>query len=571
MSRTSYIRVIIASLFLAVILSCLSILGMSRIADMGASQHRGDFLRFFVERVEQKTRALSDVELAGPLGEKALNEEMHMPFGGRPGPPASNELGHGPGSGLAEMAEFPPGSTQRDHDFPQGPRHRDMGPPPEDMEQAPGDMGPPPHFAGPPPDFDREGPRGFGRGHHPFLPPPPGVDKRAEFWLVSEAGKVLASSPSGKPMPVAWGKLDKPKNTQDIAAHDDFFRILPGVYVLKTDRATPTYMVVRELRRPFAGPILLTQAIMTFLTVVVALALSLSIVFYYLRRKSEEARAVLLRLELGDLKARFEIKRFDEFGGLLLDFNRMTQEIERLVTRVHAAEAARKEVLQELGHDVRTPLTSLTTSFETFRFHLPQMSVEQREEIFEMMGAEIEYLKELIEKLMQIATLDEPHYKRSTEQIDLAEMLKHEMKSRQASGNGKISWEFEGNSEALTRAVISGDSHLVMRLFKNALDNAGRFANSKVRAHLELVSANQVQVQIIDDGRGLTSSELDSFAKRREQRTRREGAKLNFSLGLGSVIMKTIAELHEGRVEIRNLEKDGRIVGATVIVTLPLR
>jgi len=75
---------------------------------------------------------------------------------------------------------------------------------------------------------------------------------------------------------------------------------------------------------------------------------------------------------------------------------------------------------------------------------------------------------------------------------------------------------------------------------------------------VELFSRNgSVEVMVKDDGPGLTADALKSFGKRRERRQVMDRDPRNFSLGLGSVIMRTIAEVHDGRIVISNLDNGG--------------
>src|SRR6185437_14301757 len=112
----------------------------------------------------------------------------------------------------------------------------------------------------------------------------------------------------------------------------------------------------------------------------VSILIAMVITYFYLRKKSGEARVVLAKLEKGDLRARFEIKRLDEIGSLMVDFNRMASEIERLVHRIQETETARKILLEELSHDLRTPLTSLNTSVDTLNDHWEEMPREEQQE-----------------------------------------------------------------------------------------------------------------------------------------------------------------------------------------------
>jgi signal transduction histidine kinase len=381
---------------------------------------------------------------------------------------------------------------------------------------------------------------------------------RPNLWLLSDDGRILfADDKAASTGP--WDSLPKPKEAHEVAHSGGILSVGAQTWLIKLDRKPDMYLVLRDEHRPFMGPYFGSEVMAVCASLILSLALSLSITFIYLRRKSRQASRILARLEGGDLKARFPIQGFDEFGGLMLDFNRMAEAIEHLVARVHASESARNQLLQELGHDLRTPLTSLTTSFENIKFHFAKLSEAQRADLFEMMGAEVAYLGDLLEKLMTIAGLNEPNFKGSTEVVNLTELLKQEVALRQTSGPSK-EWDWTGEAPL----TVSGDAHLLRRLFKNAFDNASRFAHSRVGVEAFARDGFAV-VQIDDDGPGLSSDALASFGRRREQRTRRNESILGFSLGLGSVIMKAIAELHAGEVTIAN---SGR--GARLIVRIPI-
>lgn len=372
------------------------------------------------------------------------------------------------------------------------------------------------------------------------------------LWLVRENGLIVTSNAT-TPLPESWDQLPHPKKTHLLESNEPSF-YLPKTFIMKLSTTPVTYLITHNERSLFQGPFLWIQGLHTFTTTAMAVFIALTISFFYLRRKSREARKVLKSLESGNLKARFEIKTFDQFGNLIGDFNRMADEIERLVRRLHDTETSRSNLLQELGHDLRTPLTSLGTSVEALKLYSQQMSLEERDEFFTMIDSDIRYFKELLDKLTIIATIDESHYKINTEKIDLAEFLELEIKTRQTASREGLHWNL--NLDNQRKSKISGDFHLIQRLFKNAFDNAARYATSCI--NVELVTKDEViEVNVTDDGPGLSTEALNSFGKRRERRLLKDREVRNFSLGLGSVIMKTIAEVHDANLIIVNSPRGG--------------
>lgn len=385
---------------------------------------------------------------------------------------------------------------------------------------------------------------------------------KPSLWLVSQEGIILSSN-TDLNFPIDWPELKKPKKIHGIQSNEESFGFTPKTFVVKLDTTPVTYLISRNERTLFQGPYLLIQGTHTFTTAALAVFLALSISFYYLRRKSSEARKVLGRMESGDLKARFEIKRFDEFGSLILDFNRMASEIERLVMRLRDTEISRSNLLQELGHDLRTPLTSLSTAFETMKDHHELLSTDEKSELFAMIGTDIRYFKDLLDKLTLVATIDGPHYKSSTEKINLNLLLETEVLSRQIASGQTINWSLVQDDDI--SPVILGDSHLITRLFRNAFDNASRYAVNSITVKVNDLK-DKVEILVMDDGPGLSDESLKGFGKRRERRQRKEKNLDDFSLGLGSVIMKTIAQVHGGQVDMMNLLSQDKIDGACLRV-----
>ena len=380
---------------------------------------------------------------------------------------------------------------------------------------------------------------------------------KPSLWLVSENGEVISTN-TEKKFPSKWTVLPHPKKVHGIEAHENFL-LDPKTFVVKLDTTPVTYLVSRNEKTLFQGPFLWIQGMHTFTTAAFAVLIALSICFWYLRKKSTEARKVLAQLEAGDLKARFDVKRVDEVGSLILDFNRMAEQIERLVNRLSVTEASRSNLLQELGHDLRTPLTSLTTSFETLKYHSDKISTSDRDELFEMMGSDIRYFKDLLEKLTIVATIEGPKYKASTETIDVQEILESEIRNRQVA-SGHLNWRLQLDDK--NHSMMAGDQHLITRLFKNAFDNASRYASHMVKVSVNSTK-DRIEVFVMDDGPGLSHEAIESFGKRRERRHVKERDAHDFSLGLGSVIMKTIAEAHDGSIQMSNLSTHGACLKVT--------
>ena len=373
------------------------------------------------------------------------------------------------------------------------------------------------------------------------------------LWVFSAQGDLLARSDETDP-PVQWSELKKPQGVHDYVFHYSFLHLFPDLALIKLE-ANPEAYLLFEFRRPgsLRGPAWI-QIAFAFFVLGMSILIAVVITSIYLRNKSKEARAVLSRLEKGDLNARFEIKRTDEIGILMVDFNRMASEIERLVHRVQETETARKNLLEELSHDLRTPLTSLNTSAETLYDHWDEMPRAEQKDFVSVIRTELGYFLHLIEDLFFIAAIGEPRYKKTTRKIDLFELLSGEAKNRNGIRSplkgDPIVWQVHGEERLKSQAFIAGDPLLIQRLFRNALDNAAKYAVSQVNISIALQDSF-LAVTIVDDGKGISDSAIAAFGLPRKNRFQVGEVDRDVSLGLGSVIIKTILELHGGKFAIR--------------------
>lgn len=397
----------------------------------------------------------------------------------------------------------------------------------------------------------------------------------SNLWVISEAGTVLASN-TDSALPMKWQGIKKPIAIHDFLFIYRSFRLVSDLILVKLDDKNNRYLLIGSKGHPsFAGP-LWVQVSFFFFVIGIGFLIALALLYSYLRQKSREVRRLLLRLEKGELHARFEIKGLDEINSLMLDFNRMASEIERLVHRLQETEVAKKNLLEELSHDIRTPLTSLKTSIETLWEHLDVMPIEVQREFLNVSRLELVYFLHLIEDLFFIASLGEPRYKKSTQRIDLAAMVSAEVQSRKSQqkmtgtvARKEIHWEFTFDPSFFESTLFLGDPWLIQRLLKNAFDNAAKHAKSVARIQIQ-PTRESVCLIVENDGAEISDLEKKLFAQRKRLRKYQQDCDQTASLGLGSVIMKTIVELHGGELQIERLTPSKIISqGTRLILRLP--
>ncbi|MBK7844079.1 MAG: hypothetical protein IPJ71_10350 [Bdellovibrionales bacterium] len=347
-----------------------------------------------------------------------------------------------------------------------------------------------------------------------------------------------------------------------------------GQYMLiRLASAPPQFLLVGPPSSVDGPPPLLP--LLSLLSLVCSLILgigtTIAIVYSRVRKGIGIADEVITELQSGNLKARFPIHRKDEFGQAMIRFNFMAGEIEKLVINVRGIEKARTKLLQELAHDLRTPMASLKSMVETLYSKNHKLEPQVQEELLNLSLKEIDYLGRLVEDLLFLAQVQEPSYQRDQQIFNLSEILLEEIEDcqlRSIHQDQRI--VIKSDIESLP-IHFSGDPHLIRRLFRNALENSFSFAKGELQISFKTLSENRVHLSIEDDGPGLSQEGLASFGYRRVTRKLDLLPNGRVSVGLGSVVMRAICEAYRGTIGIANrYDSQKSLIGAKVEIVLPL-
>ncbi len=297
-------------------------------------------------------------------------------------------------------------------------------------------------------------------------------------------------------------------------------------------------------------------------------ALTFLIIYNHFKKRTKEIEVVLNNIRHGDLQSRMPVETTDEFGLAMKNFNVMADEIEQLVGKLRGAESTRRVLLGELAHDIRTPLASVKNFIEIVQTKEDKLTPEKKAEILATCQVEIEYMSRLVDDLLFLGKIEEPSYRQNDVEIDLEDIIAttaHNLKRIYPH----IQFKYNAPSDHYLKVHM--DEVLTSRLFRNVLDNAFSFAKSEVSVNVIKEADGKLRISIVDDGNGFHPASLESFGEKkfsRQDRSRQDMKRI--SIGLGSVIMKRIVELYDGKFSAQNIEStDHKILGGQVNMILP--
>lgn len=254
-----------------------------------------------------------------------------------------------------------------------------------------------------------------------------------------------------------------------------------------------------------------------------------------------------------NLKERLYLKdNGDEINRLARTFNDMLERLEKSFE-------AQKQTVQDLSHELKTPLTILRGQLEV-ALRRPR-SPEEYATLLQASVAEIENIRRIIDDLLMLARLDSSGGVLEMKKVDVKSLLESLMEDAKILAESKnISVAFEAKGDA---TVPANQIHL-KRLFMNLIDNAVKYTpeEGKIRVVLEADDPQQVRISVIDNGGGIGAAHLSQIFDRFY---RGEKAHRGDSYGLGLSIVKSIVDTHQGKIEVRS--NPG--IETVFLVTLP--
>lgn len=298
--------------------------------------------------------------------------------------------------------------------------------------------------------------------------------------------------------------------------------------------------------------------IMRLVAVILAAGLVCYLLARYLTSPVRQLQDAARRLASGDLSARAGARlasRRDEIGELGRDFNRMAGQVESLLT-------TQKRLLQDVSHELRSPLARLNVALELAGRDAGPAAAPALDRV----AREAERLNQLIGQLLTLTRLEFGAMGAQKERVDLPALL---------SGVAADA-DFEAaSSERRVRIVrcdsceVIGAPDLIRSAIENIIRNAMRYTPPRGEVEVTLVAASEpaqqrVTLEIRDHGPGVPDDALLSifqpFYRVSDARDRASGG-----VGLGLAIADRAITWHGGTVRAAN----ARGGGLSVTITLP--
>lgn len=357
--------------------------------------------------------------------------------------------------------------------------------------------------------FDTSGERLFGDGSGPMMMGR-AMDKREVF---SEASK---------------GEITV-RQVRHARLNSSF--LLVGIPVEQADRV----IGVMIISSPLASIKETESIIKEQLLIVTAIMLIISLGLTYYSSKAFTRPILMIneaaaKMAAGNLSVKLQVKREDELGMLSDTINHLSVQLQKI-------EQLRRELIANVSHEFRTPLSLIKGYAETIR-DVTGDNTEKRNRQLEIILEETDRLKNMVNDTLNLSQMESEHFKPDLKPFDIwasARNIRNRFTYMLEEKGQQL--ELLGKGEGL---FVIGDEPRIEQVLYNFVNNACNHTASGGLIRIEILeNADNVKVRVIDSGSGIAAEQLpyiwDRFYKASAE---------SKGTGLGLAIAKRILEAH---------------------------
>jgi signal transduction histidine kinase len=249
----------------------------------------------------------------------------------------------------------------------------------------------------------------------------------------------------------------------------------------------------------------------------------------------------------GNLSSRVPIEGRDELADLAQTFNHMAFQLEEAAEQRKELETLRKELIAWIGHDLQTPLTSISAIIEALADGMVQ-DQETEHRYFETAKKNISALSHLIDDMFQMAQIDAGGLELNYESVSISDLISDCLESYT---------EIAKRKEIILRGRVSPDigeveidARRINRVLTNLIDNA--LHHTQDGGLVEVIASQTIQENIViveDNGVGISTTDLPHIFEQ-FYRGNSSQPSVKRRTGLGLAISKGIIDAHGGKISV---------------------
>ena len=246
--------------------------------------------------------------------------------------------------------------------------------------------------------------------------------------------------------------------------------------------------------------------------------------------------------------------------GFCTELDQLSSTLDRTNEKLKESRDFQMELLANVSHDLRTPLTMIKGYAEMIR-DISWEDEQQCSEDVAVIIKETDRLTALVNEIMEYSELKSEGRTKDFEKIDLSQLVNRTAVSFE---NLKKPDGIIVEKSIEKNIFVSGNESRLERALYNLMDNAARHTDDSRKINISLVSGNgRAVISVSDHGKGIPENELENIWDRYYTTRMRKGKGVS---GLGLAIVKQVTEMHTGNCSV--CSEQGK--GSTFVIDLPV-
>ena len=202
----------------------------------------------------------------------------------------------------------------------------------------------------------------------------------------------------------------------------------------------------------------------------------------------------------------------------------------------------KNDLISNITHEFKTPITTVSTAIEAIDNFNAINDKEKTKKYLSISSIQLKKLHEMVEKLLETATLDSESLLLKKEETNLVDLIQKTTNKHQLIGNKKVIF-FSSN---ISEVVVNIDAFHFENAVSNLIDNAVKYGGNDIQVNLNVLP-NTIEISVIDNGNGIEKKQQEKIFDKfyRIPKGNTHDVK---GFGIGLYYTKKIIEKHGGNI-----------------------
>jgi len=278
------------------------------------------------------------------------------------------------------------------------------------------------------------------------------------------------------------------------------------------------------------------------------------IIIQIITRNFTRILEVMQQFSKGDMTARIRTQSTGEINQVSEIFNAMADVLTANIEKLKELEILRRELVANVSHDLRTPISIIRGYIETLQMKENALSAADRRAYLDTIAASVRKLEKLVNELFELSKLEANQTKPLKEPFFINELICDIINKYQLLTKEKNIDIIQVLSAELL--IVLADVALIERVMQNLMDNAIKFTPAGGKIIIRTSACEQgAAITVSDTGKGIPEDEQDKIFGR--YYTAGNFKESKSSSGLGLAIVKKILDLHASPLIINSKVNQG--------------